>query len=51
MVCREGGSQIAVWAKATGRRVVVHSQGDSPKGSGQGKETHILYSNYRKWGN
>ena len=35
---------------ATGRRVVVHSLGDTEKVYGEGNETHLLFSNYSRWG-
>ena len=40
-----GEAQIIVWAEATGRRVVVHSLGDTEKVYGDGFDTHLLYSN------
>ena len=45
-----GKAQVVVWARASGRSVIVHSLGGSPKGYGMGLETHLLYSNYSKWG-
>ena len=45
-----GEPQIIVWANATGRKVVVHSLGDTEKVYGEGPETHLLYSNYSRWG-
>ena len=39
-----GEAQIIVWTKAIGRRVVVHSLGDTEKVYGEGGETHLLYS-------
>lgn len=45
-----GEAQIIVWATATGRKVVVHSLGDIEKVYGEGPGTHLLYSNYNRWG-